>query len=498
MPILANDTRRRSLWRQSTENRGEDQDHDQKPAPRRGASRGWLAAFGGVLAGIVVGGVLATVIATRHGDSAAWFAAWTASDRGDGVEGSGALEARGHDDHDDQDDHDDVSIELSRQARANIGLALTTVSVGDFVRAISVPGVVVERPGRTLVTVSAPLAGVVEAVVPLQGEAVGEKSPLFELRLTDQDLVDRQSELLLAIEELDVVGREIGRLKEVTATGAVAGRTLLDRQYQRRNIEAAIRAHRQALILHGLTDEHIDHIAENRKLLAKLDIFSPSFAPNGSGEHVFQMVDIMVRPGDHVEVGRPLAALADYSQLQVEGKAFERDAATLHRAVKNQAKISVFVEGDGHGTEEVGSLGIVYVENSIARESRALKFFVGLPNEVVRDHRDSNDRRFLAWRFKPGQRVEVSLPVERWTDRIVLPVQAVVQEGAESFVFEEIDGRFVRREVEVEYRDQRSAVLANDGDLTPGKVVVAKGAYQIQLAMKQKAGDGAHADHHHH
>ena len=76
--------------------------------------------------------------------------------------------------------------------------------------------------------------------------------------------------------------------------------------------------------------------------------------------------------------------------------------------------------------------------------------------------------------------------------------EAIVQEGAESFVFEEIDGRFVRREVEVEYRDQRSAVLANDGDLTPGKVVVAKGAYQIQLAMKQKAGDGAHADHHHH
>ena len=80
------------------------------------------------------------------------------------------------------------------------------------------------------------------------------------------------------------------------------------------------------------------------------------------------------------------------------------------------------------------------------------------------------------------------MPVEQWTDRIVLPREAVVQDGAESYVFEKNDGHFDRRAVHVEYRDQDSAVIANDGALTPGKTVVVAGAYQIHLALKNKAG----------
>ena len=64
----------------------------------------------------------------------------------------------------------------------------------------------------------------------------------------------------------------------------------------------------------------------------------------------------------------------------------------------------------------------------------------------------------------------------------------VVQDGPESYVFEKNDGHFDRRAVRVEYRDQYSAVIANDGTLTPGKMVIVSGAYQVHLAMKNKAG----------
>ena len=120
---------------------------------------------------------------------------------------------------------------------------------------------------------------------------------------------------------------------------------------------------------------------------------------------------------------------------------------------------------------------------------------------MLRNTERPDGHRFTSWQFKPGQRVELLIPVERWTERIVLPLPAVVQDGAESYVFERNDGHFDRRSVRVEYRDPYSAVIANDGTLTPGKMVIVSGsgAYQVHLEMKKKAGGAPdpHAGHNH-
>ena len=144
-------------------------------------------------------------------------------------------------------------------------------------------------------------------------------------------------------------------------------------------------------------------------------------------------------------------------------------------------------------------LKILYVENEVELKSRALRFYVRLPNELVRNEMTEDGHRFIGWRFKPGQRVKLHVPVERWQDRIVLPVDAVVKEGADCFVFQQDGSRFVRKPVHVEYRDQRWAVIENDGSLSPGDAVVVSGAYQMHLAMKNRAGGGVdpHAGHHH-
>ena len=62
---------------------------------------------------------------------------------------------------------------------------------------------------------------------------------------------------------------------------------------------------------------------------------------------------------------------------------------------------------------------------------------------------------------------QIKVPVEQWTERIVLPVEAIAQDGAEFFVFEANGDHFDRRAVHVEYRDQDWVVIANDGALQP-------------------------------
>jgi hypothetical protein len=76
---------------------------------------------------------------------------------------------------------------------------------------------------------------------------------------------------------------------------------------------------------------------------------------------------------------------------------------------------------------------------------------VSLPNEIVLESKSAHGHRFLTWRYKPGQRMQLRVPVEQWTDRIVLPVDGVAKEGVEYCVFQQNGDHFDRVPVQVEY-----------------------------------------------
>ncbi len=394
------------------------------------------------------------------------------------------------------------SLVLTEKGRKNVGLTLVDVQLRDFARTISVPAMLAERSGRTKTRVAAPMTGIVTRIFPIRGEAVEPGQPLVELRLTHEDLVDKQSDLLRELEELDVVRREVARLREVTANGAVAGKRLLEQQYEQSKIEAAIRAGTQALILHGLAQEEVDRIVTDRRLVQDITITAPRAAGCGRrAQHpeLFQVAALSVEPGEHVNAGRAMLTLTDHCELYIEGKAFEQDAAALGTAAKAATPVTAAIDTNGSESREVENLHIEFVENAVERNSRALKFYVRLPNELVRDEVTPGGHRFVGWRYRPGQRVQLYVPVETWQSRIVLPVEAAIQEGAEWYVFRQSGSRFERVPVHVEYRDQRFAVVENDGTLFPGDAVAASGAYQMHLALKNKAGGGVdpHAGHHH-
>jgi multidrug efflux pump subunit AcrA (membrane-fusion protein) len=408
--------------------------------------------------------------------------------------------AHSHEGHD-HPGHDEASaVELSRQAEGNIGLKVMTVELSSFERTISLPGMVVERPGRSILRVTAPLTGVVTKIHTIQGEAVSPGTPLFELRLTHEELVQAQGELLRLLGELDVVKREVARLERVTESGAVAGKVLLERQYEQHKLEAAIEAQRQALLLHGLSPEQAEEIVSKRTLLRSLVVVAPA-APQdaaGAADRSLQVQTLDVEQGQHVTAGDSLSTLADHAELYIEGTAFEQDAVYLNRAAENGSEVTAVVESGGDAAEIIHGLRILYVANQVDAQSRGLHFYVRLPNRQVRKA-ESNGHRFISWQFKPGQRLRLRVAVETWTDQIVLPAPAVVEEGAETYVFQRFGDHFDRRSVRVIHRDPLSVVVAQDGALKPGDVVAASGAQQLHLALKNKSGGGIdpHAGHNH-
>jgi membrane fusion protein, heavy metal efflux system len=395
--------------------------------------------------------------------------------------------------------HDEAAaIKLSKQARGNIGLSTAKVELKPFERTITVPGIVVERPGWSVMEITSPMTGVVTKLYPIQGEAVQPGQPLFEVRLTHEDLLQAQTGFLRTIEELDVIGREVARLEKVSADGVIAGKTLLERKYEQQKQEASLRAQRQALLLHGLSKEQVDNIVATRTLLQSLTISAP-VREAAAGAHPLQVQRLKVSQGKYVSAGDTLCTLVDYGELYIEGRAFEQDIRAINRSASSGCQVSAIVGSKSTSDEEVfPGLCILYLDDKVDPESRAFHFYVALPNRPLREDK-ADGRRFVYWQFKPGQRTQIRIPVEQWKDRIVLPVEAVAQDGAEAYVFEANGDHFDRRPVHVEYRDQDWVVIANDGALKVGTTVAASAAHQMQLALKSKAGGGVdpHAGHNH-
>jgi multidrug efflux pump subunit AcrA (membrane-fusion protein) len=405
----------------------------------------------------------------------------------------------GHEGHDHAGHSETNSLELSAQARKNIGLKVGQVELTTFTRSVTIPGIVVERPGRSLVKVTTPMTGIVTKIYPIEGESAEPGEPLFELRLTHEEIVQAQADLLRTAEELDVVAREIVRMEKVTADGAIAGKALLERKYEQQKLQAVNRSQQQALLLHGLTTQQVESILKDRSLLQKVTIEAPPITMSMAAEAKYQIQSVVVSPGQHVNAGDPLATLIDYSTLLIEGNAFEADASLIARAAQQKEPVVAVVDREGQPGERIQGLRILYQGSRIDPDTRAMHFYVILPNEVHETRDGDEQRSFLTWKYRPGQRMRLRVPAETWAERIVLPVDAIALDGIETYVFVPNGDHFDRRPVHVEYRDDASVVIENDGALFPGEAVAINGAQQLQLALKNKSGGAIdpHAGHNH-
>ena len=118
----------------------------------------------------------------------------------------------------------------------------------------------------------------------IEGDGVEPGQPLFEARLIHKDLLQVPTEFLRTLEELDVTNCEVARLEKVAAQVAIAGKPFLERKYEQPKQEAALRAQRQAILLHGLSQDQVDEIVARRTLLQSLTIRAPVRGAPGTPE----------------------------------------------------------------------------------------------------------------------------------------------------------------------------------------------------------------------
>jgi len=397
-----------------------------------------------------------------------------------------------------------MPVRLSSQARKNLGITSKPLQATTYWRKIDVPGVITDRPGISDRGVVAPVTGIVTQIHAYPGDTIAPNAPLFSLRLISESLHASQLELFKATKEIEIARQQKQRLEGLAQSGGVAGSRMIDIDNQIQRMDVNVQAYRQDLLTRGLPQDRIA-AAANGEFVTEFIVRAPgeqalkvaeialTSAIEGEPARLpfsFELQVLKVELGQQVEAGEVLCYLADHRALLIEGRGFKKDMSLIQQAAKDRLPIEVAFEvSEGANWPPLPKqLGIHHVANLIDTQSRTFAFYLALDNQWQAYAQDGQDR--LIWRFRPGDRVRLSVAVEQIDNVFVLPQAALVREGPEAFVFRQNGDLFDRIPVHVLHEDSTSVVIANDGGLRKGFFVAQNSAASLNRVLKAQLASG--------
>jgi membrane fusion protein, heavy metal efflux system len=391
-------------------------------------------------------------------------------------------------------------VRLSPQARANLRLAVKPATVEPYWRMIQVPGVIVERPDNTDRAIVAPITGVVTRINLMPGKTVRAGDELFSLRLTSESVQTTQGQLFKTAQELQINQDDQARLKAAQGNNSLFNAKLIELGYEQRRLNAALETYRQDLLARGIKANQIDAI-QRGDFLTEMKINAPSPSTETSnGERLLlsEVEEIKVKRGEQVQAGQTLCLLANHQQLLIEGRGYEEDTKYLERAAEKGWKVRAeFVEqAVASGPSLSEPLTISYLGNRVDPANRTFPFYIPLANQL-RVEVGPTVEAARRWRFRPGERVMLHVPVEQFIGQIVVPLGAVVREGPEAYVFRANGDVFDRKPVNVLFEDEHHAVIANDGSIAEGNLIAQNNAAHLNRVLKAKEAGHDHHGHSH-
>jgi len=397
-------------------------------------------------------------------------------------------------------------LELSAQARKNLNLVSKPARLQSYWKTVLIPGEIVDRPGLSDRGVTSPAVGVVTQVHAYPGDTVRAGQPLFTLRLFSEYLQNTQSELFKATRETELIQEQFARLEGAVKSGAVPEVRLVELNNQLRRQNALIQAYRQDLLTRGLNPYQIQHVTEG-SFVSTIEVTAPPTSnapvPLAASQSAplqvnveqrdglaYEVQELAVELGQQVQAGQLLGKLSNHQSLYVEGHAFKQEAPFLEQAAQEGRPITIeFAEDDSQHWPTLGQIfEIRHLANSIDPESRTFDFFIPLANQSRGYQKDGET--FLVWRFRPGQRARLHVPVEEYRSVFVLPAAAVVREGPEAYVFRQNGDLFDRRPVHVLHQDRRFVVIAEESGVTPGMYLAQGAAASLNRVLKAQAASG--------
>ncbi|MDO4930556.1 MAG: efflux RND transporter periplasmic adaptor subunit [Bacteroidales bacterium] len=341
--------------------------------------------------------------------------------------------------------HDANEIVFEPEQAAEAGVAVDTLRPGSFAEVVAVTGQVLPAQGSEA-TVTATMAGIVTLTnaTLTDGAAVASGQALFSI--SARQMADGNPAAAAAA-ELEAARQDYERAKKLAADQLIAAREL---ETARQRFETAT-----------ATAQSLGNAKQTRSVAAPI------------GGYV---KNVLVRSGDYVSAGQPLATVTQSRRLQLRAEVPERHYNILPRVESANFRLA---SGGNRTVYSLASLGGSLV--SCGRAVDTDDFFV----PVVFEFDNVGD-------IVPGSFAEVYLLGSPREGVLSLPVSALTEEQGLHFVYVRTS-RHTYRKTEVQTGITDGARVEITHGLKAGDVVVTKGAIQVKLAASSSVVPEGHS-----
>jgi membrane fusion protein, heavy metal efflux system len=397
---------------------------------------------------------------------------------------------------DDHDAQEQTTVYLSDEAYATLGIQTAPIERTDYRKTITVPGMVIDLPGHSDHGVPAPVTGIVAKLHVAPGDVVRAGDPLVTIRIISDAIQSAQSDLYLAVQNRDFVRAELKRLTKPNLEGTIAETQLIELRNQEKRHLGTITALRHGLMARGISKQQVDDIEEGifvkevRVTVPEHYDTDPQRPTPEDLPPLLEVQELRALLGQQVNAGQLVVSVSNHQKLLVEARAYREEVPAVEHAAKLASAVKI-----EFGPNEIITSGVRSIGNTMDPVSRTVPFYLPLPNTPIMI--EANGRRTLSWKHWPGQRVRVEVPVETIPDVIKLPIDAVVREAGEAYVFRQNDTLFNRKPVRVLHESRNEIVIAPSPELPSGSYIALRGAAALNRVLKSQSTQGSDGGHWH-
>jgi cobalt-zinc-cadmium efflux system membrane fusion protein len=350
------------------------------------------------------------------------------------------------------------SVELTAEQYKIVGVSLGKIEIKALSGAIKVNGML-DVPPQNLVSISAPMGGILKTTELLQGLKVKKGEVIAVMQNADyiqlqQDYVDTKS-------QLEYLEAEYKRQEELAKENVNSQKTLLQSKTQYQSMKAKVSGLKAKLSLLGIDAHEI----ESGNFQNTITLYAPI---SGYVTQVNVNIGMFVNPTD------VMFKIVDTEHLHAELTVFEKDVPKLKIGQKVRFTLA---------NETVERIATVYLIGREIQEDRTVR---------IHCHLDKEDDQLL-----PGMYLKAY--VEAGTQTVpALPNEAIVTFEGNNYVFENVSSdekgthhfKMIRVSTGVSELGYTEIQLSKELNMESSMVI--KGAYDILSKMKNSEGNEGH------
>ena len=367
-------------------------------------------------------------------------------------------DSHGASEHDETPDHDqpDQGLRLNDEAAGRIGLKVVPAARRPIEQIVRATGVISPQPNREA-TVASRVQGKVETIYVNLGQRVEKGQRLADLQSLEME--NLQVELVSASSNLTVLKKDRERVEVLVQKGIAASKELYRIESDYRKAESEVRGVQRKLALLGLSDREISDIGERGAFLSVLPVVAPIDG---------QIVERHVAVGETVEPNHAMFLLLDSSVVVAESDVPEDQIGRIRKGQLMRIRVS-----DRPDRMFEGRVG--FISDVVDPQKRTVHVWAEVPNPDLQ--------------LKTGMFADMAFVVGAEQQALTIPLDAVLTEQGESFVFVQEGDRYRRVDVSLGARDDRFVEVTKG--LAEGDKVVTAGNRQLYTQSLLAARGGA-------